>query len=699
MQFEIKYKLEFYSPWHCGSGMGGHDDSDFVPILDKDGIPFVPGKTIKGLFREASAFLHGDDFTKHVFGSASVKGNLLSSEGSAIWSNAELSNSLKAKVISEGLSDVLLESRYFIKIQNDGSLQTEKKSLRRGEYVIPLTLYGTISHVDENDLNKLKDCMGYIKQMGLQRNRGFGRCSFTMVGQPKPIENTKAGIIQKQNEYCFLCKLLSPIILNTTGATENNIDTLEYIPGSNFLGIAAKDYESFGEYAFDIFHSGKVRFGNAYPSDGNGLKSLPIPANWFVPKGKSLKDGVIYTTPEQCREVQAKEQPKQVRSGFFFPDDTVIGFNGEISKSFSLKSAYDSEKRKSKDSQMFGYTALISGTDWIFSLKVDDSIPLDIIQKLIGSLIGRKQIGRSKTSQYGSVEISLISCSESKKSSKQSSFDNLHYIYAASCLAFIDDFGEPTLLPTISDLGFDKNAYIDMEHSKVLYREYCQWNGIRKSRDSIRLVISPGSVFAVKSDTPPNLNTINAGVGIYKSEGFGEVLYNPEFLHCKQIQWKKTSIVSSASTIEEKEDKHIIELLKARRKAKDDILQIYSRIDNILANSQIYQRITSSQWGAVRAIAVSQTSYNDMMDALFKEESERKPITYIDQIKNNKVSHQNDPGFLCHGKKSGLWKNCRDNFKNEIESVKKDLGEDNAIIFVELLSSEMSKRANAKGGR
>jgi len=49
----IKYKIKFYSDWHCGSGLSSGTDLDLLIIKDKADLPFVPGKTIKGLLLEA----------------------------------------------------------------------------------------------------------------------------------------------------------------------------------------------------------------------------------------------------------------------------------------------------------------------------------------------------------------------------------------------------------------------------------------------------------------------------------------------------------------------------------------------------------------------------------------------------------------------------------------------------------------------
>ena len=48
---DITYTIEFFSYWHCGSGLSAGADVDSLVIKDAIGMPFVPGKTIKGLIR------------------------------------------------------------------------------------------------------------------------------------------------------------------------------------------------------------------------------------------------------------------------------------------------------------------------------------------------------------------------------------------------------------------------------------------------------------------------------------------------------------------------------------------------------------------------------------------------------------------------------------------------------------------------
>lgn len=49
----INITIRFFSQWHCGSGTSAGADVDELVVKDKNGMPYIPGKTLKGLIREA----------------------------------------------------------------------------------------------------------------------------------------------------------------------------------------------------------------------------------------------------------------------------------------------------------------------------------------------------------------------------------------------------------------------------------------------------------------------------------------------------------------------------------------------------------------------------------------------------------------------------------------------------------------------
>ena len=174
----IKYKIEFFSSWHCGSGLSAGADVDELVVKDKDGMPFVPGKTMKGLIREAVedyVFLTGGDSASvdETFGSeADVK-------GSAFFSNATLDEAEHKAIVDNGAQKYLYNKVTTTAIDENGI--AKEHSLHSIETVVPCTLTGSITDVPESMEETIRKSLGMIKRIGLRRSRGLGRCDVTPV--------------------------------------------------------------------------------------------------------------------------------------------------------------------------------------------------------------------------------------------------------------------------------------------------------------------------------------------------------------------------------------------------------------------------------------------------------------------------------------------------------------------------------------
>ena len=103
----IKYTITFHTYWHCGSGLSASADVDALPIRDSKGLPYVPGKTIKGLVREAIEDLctfnnnistEKEALIKEAFGYSNDDPNL-AKRGKAFFSNAELPKDESTEII------------------------------------------------------------------------------------------------------------------------------------------------------------------------------------------------------------------------------------------------------------------------------------------------------------------------------------------------------------------------------------------------------------------------------------------------------------------------------------------------------------------------------------------------------------------------------------------------------------------------
>ena len=50
----MKYKVTFLDYWHLSSGLSAGAKLDSTVTRDENGLPYIPGKTIKGLIKEQS---------------------------------------------------------------------------------------------------------------------------------------------------------------------------------------------------------------------------------------------------------------------------------------------------------------------------------------------------------------------------------------------------------------------------------------------------------------------------------------------------------------------------------------------------------------------------------------------------------------------------------------------------------------------
>lgn len=498
----------------------------------------------------------------------------------------------------------------------------------------------------------------------------------------------------------FKCTLLSDVILNRKTATEGNNNTLDFIPGNTFLGIVARHYAEFGEEAMEVFHSGKVRFGDAHPigaAEGQEpMRTLRVPASLYYPKMKSAADICyvhhLYDRSKDKADGGQPQQLKQCRNGFYAFCDGK-GTPATVDRSFSIKSAYDREKRRSEDEKMFGYEALDKGSSFLFSVETDrDSLADRIRQKLVGE----HTIGRSRTAQYGLVRIEECDFTE-MPSHAGTTADGLVAVYADSRLIFLDGCGEPTFRPEASDLGLTAGE-IDWEKSQVRTFQYAPWNGKRATRDAERCGIEKGSVFIVRGAEAPSESQY---VGVYRNEGFGRVIYNPDFLEASgtngEARYRLTE-AGGSETAKDGQDKSLsgTPLLDyVARMQKQDAAEryIYKKVNEFVTeHTRIFRGVAfASQWGTIRQTAMQQRTYETIRFELF-DKTETKTSGKDNQRKTVPAA------YLTHGVAEEQWKkksrrSVLEKFVEDIHSQenRNKYGDITAQALVNL-ASEMAKQ-------
>lgn len=179
---ELNYKIEFFSEWHCGSGLSAGANMDALVIKDSDGLPYIPGKTLKGLIREAVedyvSFTGASINPDKAFGSqADSSGQPC--KGSLYFTDAKLDETERKAIIVNRVADFMYKKRSRTAINENGIARDH--SLRSIQTVVPCTLYATVMNVPDDICEILTKSLGLIKRIGVNRNRGLGRCQLSII--------------------------------------------------------------------------------------------------------------------------------------------------------------------------------------------------------------------------------------------------------------------------------------------------------------------------------------------------------------------------------------------------------------------------------------------------------------------------------------------------------------------------------------
>lgn len=436
------------------------------------------------------------------------------------------------------------------------------------------------------------------------------------------------------NKIFFQCELLSDVVLNASLATEGNMPTLDYIPGSNFLGIVAgKRYKEEGntpeELAknYQIFHSNEVSFGDALIAK-EGFQSYALPYSLYTDKLKTdlTTENAIWVHHYLTEENLPKNgdrfiQLKQNRSGYFNANETDNYFK-EVHQNFTLKSAYDREKRRSEDGKMFGFKSLKKGQLFIFYIQGKDK---NLLEKVAVDLIGSKRIGKSKSAQFGQVEITQIP--DPAVFSSQPLENNQLLIYAESNLCFLNEFAYGTFEPNLSEYGI--NGKINWEKSQIRTYSYSPWNTHRNTSNTQRDCILKGSVIIVDLEANHNLDVskLPCQIGEYQAEGLGRILYNPTFLQANTQAFWTTKLEKAETekvTIETvTPTSPLAKLLSQKKKDLDTELEVGQAVIQFMIKDNqkhFMSDIPASQWGGIRALATQIKDADNLKIKLWGED-------------------------------------------------------------------------------
>lgn len=333
----------------------------------------------------------------------------------------------------------------------------------------------------------------------------------------------------------YVVTLLEDVVLSQTAATAGGHAGLDYLPGSVFLGAVASSFytDLSKKDAYKIFHSGMVRFGNALPLSADGDIGYPVPRCWFHEK---REDGLTSHAENYLRTDFPKDrQLKQYRDKYV-PLRRHKNELFSITPHFRMKTAINPKTAMAAENQLFGYSNLPAGAKFHFQLSADDEISSAHFNK-IGEILlsGNLHIGRSRSAEYGSIQIDEVEQVESFTIHMEEK-KSVTFWLLADC-AFQDKNGLPTLQPEPQLIGLSKEWKLDLTKSFLHSRRYAPYNAHYQRRELEREVLGMGSVlYYRKNDEAEDINhdflkkIQEGGIGLYRQSGLGRVWINPPVL-------------------------------------------------------------------------------------------------------------------------------------------------------------------------
>lgn len=193
--------FDLHSWWHAGTGRGLGAVADAVVNRTPEGLPYLPGRSVKGLVRSAvelaqqckrvpegrATLLFGtplaatasksddDDVVDHAF----EEGRYQTDAGCLRFGSAVLGADWTAWARRVGPADPHLAHLFHLvastSVKDDG--QVEQHTLRTIEVALPVRLVATVDCVgdDQGWLDDLRKAVPLIRSVGAHRNRGLGR--------------------------------------------------------------------------------------------------------------------------------------------------------------------------------------------------------------------------------------------------------------------------------------------------------------------------------------------------------------------------------------------------------------------------------------------------------------------------------------------------------------------------------------------
>ncbi|MDA8066980.1 MAG: RAMP superfamily CRISPR-associated protein [Thermaerobacter sp.] len=581
--------LELCSDWHVGAGTGLPGNVDSQVVRDEDGIPYVPAKSIIGVWRDACELVAwGLDngapnvwtaWVRYIFGHEAGTSSVGEYAVPAALSvrPARFPEQLRALVIERlAVREALTFLQPGVKVDADSGNAITKflRFIEVARGPVTLTAPGRLAVEDLSaDQAAAARCLllagaKAVERLGGKRRRGLGRCRltvgdleghFSMPGgwqawleeharpdDPPSANRLRANrvVVPNRSEESptagwmrvpLHIELIDPVVVPQR-YVGNVVRCLDFIPGTYFLPMISRLLEEAGEDPRELFASGSVAVLHAYPN-WQGNRTLPIPLSFWRVKDKSD----VYNRLVEQEEIP--EQLRQMRGGYLCAvrQGRVYPYVSAKINTYTHNRIEDAKQRPSEEvGGIYTYEALAPGTKWIAEIRMREAL----WRKIKWDNMPRQAfIGRSKKDDFGRVHLEVGEAAAME--AQQLIPDGSLNIWLTSPALLRDGRLRPS--SGWCDLAEELSCILGVTvhgKDKCFVREFRldSWHvGWGMPRPSL-YGLAAGSCGSFTLGGPPDRERLDAlmmtGLGERRAEGYGQVVLHPELLG-EAMPWVK----------------------------------------------------------------------------------------------------------------------------------------------------------------
>ena len=307
----------------CTSNGGIYNAAvDTEAVYDDYGLPYIPGRRIKGCLRECALEINdwgGEIPIGRLFGQKGNQRGLFTIRNAYIAGRDQLIRDLNAaagSVIANPQN--VLQSYTALRSQTAVSSDTgvaKRNSLRTMRVVKAGTVLEARVSFPEENREQLDMCCSVFRHMGISRTRGFGELKAELLEDKSGAEQVVSEHTRIVNfdtdELAYELELLEPVVCKSVERQESR--SQDYIEGARLLGCVIGSLKKNGKDVEQFLSDGNLRVSNAYLMDSEGHRLTEVSAAFYGIKNDSHTFlNKLYEKSGQEEKRDSNGQPRQL---------------------------------------------------------------------------------------------------------------------------------------------------------------------------------------------------------------------------------------------------------------------------------------------------------------------------------------------------------------------------------------------------